>query len=360
MIDGFAICVQTDYLGIRSVKATILRGKRLTGKLEELRRGEMDGQTLGPESGSRPGVRPSSQDRCAECRDAVGDEWVSYRPGADDPSTLVRHFGGVVKAGPVELRPDRPKRTVRDLRCPDDFGVFFHPWCAPRVELPAKLQEEIAKILAEALVADYQNRLKRWAKVQQVVNTGFEIPRWRVHVGSAEGRRAFTMTRLDWERLRAHEGKLVEIDVERVPAGGVEAAASAIACLAAEYPVHTERIEVWRYNPKDTPTPESVEDYLVLENLVRRVTVPMFAERVSIQDSPKLRKHLQEHVFIVKQQPDKGRVEPKARVLERLVFLRRGTPEPGLRPAGRRSAGVRGADFGKRGRPRAGRGGPAS
>ena len=169
------------------------------------------------------------------------------------------------------------------------------------------------------------------------------------------------MSRSDWERLRAHEGKLVEIDVERVPAGGVEAAASAIACLAAEYPVHTERIEVWRYNPKDGPTPDSVDDYLVLENLARRVNVPMFAGRVLMQDSPKLRKHLREHVFIVKQQPDKGRLEPKTRVLERLVFLRPGAPDVvGLRPAGRRSAGARGADSGKRGRPRAGRGGPAS
>ena len=44
--------------------------------------------------------------------------------------------------------------------------------------------------------------------------------------------------------------------------------------FAAEYPVHTERIEVWRYNPKDGPTPDSVEDYLVIENLARRVNVP--------------------------------------------------------------------------------------
>jgi hypothetical protein len=289
----------------------------------------------------------------------MGDEWVSYRPGADDPSTLVRHFGGVVKTGPVEPRPDRPKRPVRDFRSPDDLGVLFHPWCAPRVELPAELRERIAQLLAEAFIADHRNRLKRWAKVQPVLGSDFEIPRLRAHVGTAEGRRAFTMTRLDWERLRAHEGKFVEIDVERVPVGGVEAAASMIACSAAEYPVHTERIEVWRYNPTDGPTPESVEDYLVLENLARRVNVPMFAERSSVRDSPPLRKHLRDHVFIVKQRPDTGRFEPKARVLERLVFLRPGAPEVGLRPAGRRSAGVRGADSGKRGRPRAGRGGPA-
>jgi hypothetical protein len=167
------------------------------------------------------------------------------------------------------------------------------------------------------------------------------------------------MTRTDWERLGAHEGKPVEIDVERVPPGGVEAAASAIACLAADYPVHTERIEVCRYNPKYGPTPDSVEDYLVLENLARSVDVRMFAERASMHDSPRLREHLREHVFIVKQQPDKGRWEPKARV-ERLVFLRPGAPEVGFRPAGRRSAVVRRADSGKRGRPKADRGGPAS
>ena len=61
--------------------------------------------------------------------------------------------------------------------------------------------------------------------------------------------------------------------------------------------------------------------YLVLQNLARRLNVPLFAERSSTQDSPKLRKHLREHVFIVKERPDKGRWEPKARALERLVFL---------------------------------------
>jgi len=30
----------------------------------------------------------------------------------------------------------------------------------------------------------------------------------------------------------------------------------------------------------------------------------MFAERASAQDSPKLRNHLREHVFIVKERPD--------------------------------------------------------
>lgn len=81
------------------------------------------------------------------------------------------------------------------------------------------------------------------------------------------------------ERMRAHEEKLVEIDLERAPAGGVGESASVIACLAAEQFVHTERIEVWRYNAKDQPTPYNVQRYLVLENFTRRVNLPMNGRR---------------------------------------------------------------------------------
>lgn len=129
------------------------------------------------------------------------------------------------------------------------------------------------------------------------------------------------MTRAERERLRAHEGKLVQLEFERTPSGSLEAAVSAIASLAAECSVHTGRIEVWRHHPTDPPTPSNVQDYLVLEDLARRVNVPAFAERASSEDSPKLRKHLREHVFVVKEQPNRSRWEPKARGLERVVFL---------------------------------------
>jgi hypothetical protein len=44
------------------------------------------------------------------------------------------------------------------------------------------------------------------------------------------------MTRAEWERLKAREGKIVEIDLERTPCGGLEESASVIAGLAAECP----------------------------------------------------------------------------------------------------------------------------
>jgi hypothetical protein len=94
-----------------------------------------------------------------------------------------------------------------------------------------------------------------------------------------------------------------------------------IACLAAEYSVHTARIQVWRYREKDQPTPYNVQEYLVLEYLTRRVKLPMFAERASTQGSPNLRKYLRDHVFIVKERLDEGRWQAKARALERIVFI---------------------------------------
>jgi hypothetical protein len=43
------------------------------------------------------------------------------------------------------------------LRFPEDLGVFFHPACAPKVEMSEEMQEEIAEILADALHAGIEN-----------------------------------------------------------------------------------------------------------------------------------------------------------------------------------------------------------
>lgn len=270
---------------------------------------------------SRVDVRPSPEDHCAECGHAVADAWVSYRQDPVDPETLIRDFGGIVNAGAAEPPTDRPEPRIRDFRYPDDLGVFFHSWCAPRVKLSEKLEEEISKLLAEALVAHYRKTVERWAKVRQSPAGNGPPARCHAQVASVGGRRAFTLARPEWERFRSHEGQLIEIELERTPAGGVAASSAALASLAAECSVHTERIEVWRYTERERPGPHNVQDYLVLEDFTRRINLTKFAERVSTQDTPSLRKHLREHVFIVKERPDKGRWEAKARTLERVVFL---------------------------------------
>lgn len=98
----------------------------------------------------------------------MGHEWVSYRVHPKDPRSVVEHFGGIVLSGPVEPRPERPKRSIRDFRGPENLGVFFHPWCAPRIKLPEKVQEEFARFLAGLRVADYEKRTERWATVAQL------------------------------------------------------------------------------------------------------------------------------------------------------------------------------------------------
>lgn len=143
----------------------------------------------------------------------------------------------------------------------------------------------------------------------------------QAQVASVAGRRVFTLAVAEWERLSANEGKLVEVDLERVPAGGIALSASVIASLAAECAIPTTRIEVWRYSEQDPPAPDRVQEYLVLQSFARDINLAKFAERAIVQDSPALRKHLRAHVFLVKEQADKGRWQPKARTRERIVFV---------------------------------------
>lgn len=121
--------------------------------------------------GQLDSVRPSAEDRCAECGQLVGDEWVSYRRDPADPQALHWHFGGVVRAEPRKGRSKptenpaidplppviadkSPRENARDFRYPDDLDVFFHRDCAPRVKLPEKLEKELVGLLADVLMAD--------------------------------------------------------------------------------------------------------------------------------------------------------------------------------------------------------------
>jgi len=114
-------------------------------------------------AGDRPVVLgPSYQDRCAECGGPVRDAWVSYRHDPDDAQTLIKHFGGIVRTGPEEPQRDMPRRSVREFRYPEDLGAFFHPTCAPEVKLSEKMQQEIAAILADVIVADTRRHPERW------------------------------------------------------------------------------------------------------------------------------------------------------------------------------------------------------
>jgi hypothetical protein len=266
-------------------------------------------------------IRPSPHDRCAECGDAIGDEWVFFRQDPENPQSVLKHFSGIVLARPVEPKPVRPQRARRDLRLPEDLGVFFHSWCGLRAKLPEKVQEEITDLLAKCFVTYYEKMIVRWAKAERLLVREADPPRFRVHVANIEKRRTFAMSRLEWDRLRGHEGQIVEIDLERLPSEGVAQCAATIASLAAECAVESARIEIWPYKENARPILQNVHPYLVLENLGRRVNLAKFAEGAGTHETPALRNHLREHVFIVKERPERGRREAMARALERIVFL---------------------------------------
>ena len=186
--------------------------------------------------------RPSQPDRCAACGEAVSDAWVSYRRNPDDPKSLIHHFGGVIRTTGIEPPRLTPNRPPRDFRDPEDVGAIFHSSCAPRVEVPEKIQDEIAKLFAELIFADYEQTVVRWSRVRPAELGSRHQARCRAHVSSCEGRRVFTIARAEWKALKAHEGKVVEMDLERTQTGGVAEWTSRIACLAAECSVGTERM----------------------------------------------------------------------------------------------------------------------
>lgn len=257
--------------------------------------------------------------RCAECGEPVGDEWTSFKEDPADPNKVVQSVA-VVGAGPVRPPQKERKRSVRNL-AREDLGLVFHRSCAPRLQLPEGKREGIVKLLAEILVKNYERTIERWARIREPAAAATDIPRFRAQIATAEGRRVFTMGRAEWEQFKAYERRLVEIDIERAPAGGIEEGASMIAGLAGDR-VHAERIEIWPYSATDDPTPSEIQHYFIVDNLTpRRIDVPRFAERAAISDSATLRKYLRAHVFIVNTQRDQGRRVAKSRAVERLVFM---------------------------------------
>src|SRR5438309_210246 len=141
--------------------------------------------------GNRADVRPSPDERCAECGISVGDGWVYYSQDSADPQSLIRHFGGIISNGPVEPRPEVPTQPSRDFHYPEDLEVFFHTSCAPRVKLPEKVQEEINKLLARCVVAYLEKTSIRWAKVRQLPSSELDLPKFHAQVASVVGRRVF-------------------------------------------------------------------------------------------------------------------------------------------------------------------------
>lgn len=137
-------------------------------------------------AGSR--TSDSRPDRCAACGETISDGWVSYRPNPDNPKSLIHHFGGVIRTIGIEPPQRLPKLPPRDFRDPDDVGAVFHSPCAPRVQVPERIQDGIAKLFAHLIFADWKQTVARWSRVRPSELGNSNPPRCRAHVASCEGR----------------------------------------------------------------------------------------------------------------------------------------------------------------------------
>lgn len=133
--------------------------------------------------------QPSADERCPECGELVGHEWISYRRDPAEPQALRWHIGGIVRAEPRRRRGKRSeeptvepasaapvaalrRENVREFRYPDDLNVFFHQTCAPKVRLPEKLERELVSCLADLLVKDLLMTHGSWEGVQKALASG--------------------------------------------------------------------------------------------------------------------------------------------------------------------------------------------
>jgi hypothetical protein len=135
-----------------------------------------------------------------------------------EPRRIVTMYATSRRALPVPrfTPPDaaQPRSAARHrtaLFCFRDLGVFFHPWCAPHIPLPEKIQHEVAEILAQAFIAHYEPAIVRWTRVAESIDPKKGPARFHALLTSAYGRRVFTMGRADWDRFRTHDGQLIEI-----------------------------------------------------------------------------------------------------------------------------------------------------
>jgi len=96
-------------------------------------------------------------------------------------------------------------------------------------------------------------------------------------------------------------GSPVEIDLNQTPLGGV--ASQAVAAVAGPYARGASRIEIYRFDPKDAPTPINKDTYLVIEDTAGHWDLATLVVSASTEDNLNLRDYLKHYVFLVKEDP---------------------------------------------------------
>jgi len=129
-----------------------------------------------------------------------------------------------------------------------------------------------------------------------------QAPRFQAYFRYLEGREVMVMSRHDWDQAgQLREGEMTEIDLRPTPIAGV-ARDSRIegAVVVRKSPVEVV-VEVYRYDPVDTPLPINVDRYLVWERLPPHRDFVALVNAASTEDNANMRGFLVDHVFFVKE-----------------------------------------------------------
>jgi hypothetical protein len=80
-------------------------------------------------------------------------------------------------------------------------------------------------------------------------------------------------------------------------------ASQAVVAIAEAHSSGVFRIEIYRTDSKDAPTPINMDSYLVLEDPVGRWDLLAIGNAASTEDNQNLRDYLRSYVFLVKEAP---------------------------------------------------------
>jgi len=124
--------------------------------------------------------------------------------------------------------------------------------------------------------------------------------RFQALVERVEGRPVLWMPRSVWSGFQGEYGRPVEIDISLTPLAKVSSKASLVAAAAVPSSGLTAQIDIYRYDPKDHPTPINKDTYVVMQDILGQPNYLDLVQRASTTDDENLRQFLRDNVALVK------------------------------------------------------------
>lgn len=130
-----------------------------------------------------------------------------------------------------------------------------------------------------------------------------ETPPLLFYWGRQENTSVLSMRREDWHNVVGSLGVPICFDVRSTPMASMADVSSVLGSIVHEIGSATARFTVYRYDPKDMPTPINQDDYTVWTDLSAHPKLKGMVEAASTSDNENLKTFCRDHVFFLKQRP---------------------------------------------------------